>query len=207
MFTGIVEAVGKVTEIAPRGEHVRLVVDEPRLATEVRLGESVLCNGACLTIAEVGGGVLVFDAIAETLQKTNLGDLDVGSTLNLERAMRADGRFDGHIVQGHVDETGEVARWEREGSDVRMHVAVSPEFAQQLVPKGSVTIDGVSLTVVDVRADGFDVALIPHTLEVTTLGSLGVGRRVNLEADVLGKYVQQYLARIVPAAQGGAEAD
>jgi len=206
VFTGIVEAVGRVVSITPAGEHVRLVVDEPGLAAEVRLGDSVLCNGACLTIAEVGSGELVFDAIHETLQKTNLGDLEVAGSLNLERAMRADGRFDGHIVQGHVDETGTVERWEREGSDVRLHVRVSPAFADQLVPKGSVTIDGVSLTVVEVQQDGFDVALIPHTLSVTTLGQLEPGGRVNLEADVLGKYVKQYLERVVPGIAPGSAA-
>jgi riboflavin synthase len=116
----------------------------------------------------------------------------------MERAMRADGRFDGHIVQGHVDETGRVRAWQREGSDVRLTVETSREFASLLVEKGSVTIDGVSLTVAGLAEDGFSVALIPHTLEVTTLGGLAVGQRVNLEADVLGKYVKQYLERVAP---------
>lgn len=201
MFTGIVEAVGRVESVESRGEHVRLEVVEPRLAAEVALGDSVLINGACLTIADLGpaaAGRLVFDAIRETLDRTNLGTLGPGSPVNLERAMRADGRFDGHIVQGHVDETGTVRGLERTGSDVRLHVATSADFAASLVEKGSVTIDGVSLTVVGVFEDGFDVALIPHTLDVTTLGHLEPGAPVNLEADVLGKYVKQYLERIAP---------
>ena len=115
--------------------------------------------------------------------------------MNLERALPAAGRFDGHIVQGHVDETGRVRAWLRRDTDVRLHVASSRAFADLLVEKGSVAIDGVSLTVVDVVADGFEVALIPHTLEVTTLGRLEEGSRVNLEADVLGKYVKRYLER------------
>ncbi len=206
MFTGIVEAVGRVESVKPRGEHVRLEVVEPRLAAEIALGDSVLVNGACLTIADLGPaaeGRLAFDAIRETLDRTSLGALGPGSSVNLERAMRADGRFDGHIVQGHVDERGRVRSWDREGSDVRLDVETSAEFADLLVGKGSVTIDGVSLTVVGVRGDGFDVALIPHTLEVTTLGRLEPGVPVNLEADVLGKYVKQYLERIAPGLGAG----
>lgn len=201
MFTGIIEAVGRVSRIEKTGDLARLWVDEPRLAAEVALGDSVAVNGACLTIAEEGPA-LRFDAIAETLERTALGALAVGSRVNLERAMRADARFDGHIVQGHVDEMGTVRAWHREGDDVRLVIAARPEFAGLLVEKGSVTIEGVSLTVVGVTADGFDVALIPHTLDVTTLGALDVGAPVNLEADILGKYVKKYLGRI--AASGGA---
>ena len=204
MFTGIVEAVGRVQSVEARGEHSRIVVEEAGLASEVALGDSVTVNGTCLTIAEVGSGRLVFDVIAETLLRTNLGDLVAGSACNLERAMRADGRFDGHIVQGHVDEAGTVHTWQRDGSDIRLGVSTTESFASLLVDKGSVTIDGVSLTVVSTETEGFDVALIPHTLEVTTLGGLEIGKRVNLEADVLGKYVKQYLGRIAPGLGQGA---
>ncbi len=195
MFTGIVEAVGHVESVTPRGESVRLSIREPRIAPELGLGDSVAVNGACLTVAETGSEVIAFDAIAETLEKTALGHLEAGSKVNLERAMRADGRFDGHIVQGHVDECGQVRELRRDGEDVRLFIRTSAAFAGLLVEKGSVTIQGVSLTVVDVAPDGFDVALIPHTLAVTTLGELGSEDPVNLEADVLGKYVQRYLAR------------
>jgi riboflavin synthase len=204
MFTGIVEEVGEVVAVEPQGSRVRLVVHAPRLAAGVRLGDSVAVGGACLTIAREDPERLVFEAVAETLVRTALGDLEPGSTVNLERALRADGRLDGHIVQGHVDGTGRVRALQREGEDVRLFVDCAPELAGLLVEKGSVTVDGVSLTVVGVREDGFEVALIPHTLEVTTLGTLSPGRRVNLEADVLGKYVLRYLERTGLGARGPA---
>lgn len=201
MFTGIVEAVGEVAEIAPQGDLVRLAVREPRLAREVRLGESVAVGGACLTLAEESPELLHFQAVAETLERTALGDLGPGDPVNLERALRADARLDGHIVQGHVDGTGRVRDFRREGEDVRLFVDCEPGLVRLLVEKGSVAVDGVSLTVVDVGEAGFDVALIPHTLAVTTLGGLAPGRRVNLEADVLGKYVLRYLERAGLAAR------
>jgi riboflavin synthase len=196
MFTGIVEAVGDVSAVTPRGESTRIAVRSP-LAREVRLGDSVAVNGCCLTIAESHADELRFDAIRETLAKTALGDLAAGSRVNLERAMTASARFDGHIVQGHVDEAGRVREWRKRGEDVQLFVQTSREFAEQCIPKGSVTVQGVSLTIVGVADDGFDVALIPHTLQVTTLGALSAGSRVNLEADVLGRYVQKYVARIL----------
>ena len=197
MFTGIVEAVGDVVSVTPRSESARIAVRSP-LAREVKLGESVALNGCCLTIAESHAEELRFDAIRETLEKTALGDLAKGARVNLERAMAASARFDGHIVQGHVDEAGRVRDWKRRGADVQLFVQTSREFAEQCVTKGSVTVQGVSLTIVGVADDGFDVALIPHTLEVTTLGDLATGARVNLEADLLGKYVRKYLERVLP---------
>ena len=205
MFTGIVEAVGCVESIETRGGVVRLVIDEPTLAAEVGLGDSVAVNGTCLTIAEPDPKRLHFDAIPETIEKTSLAALSPGGRVNLERAMRADGRFDGHIVQGHVDERGSVRAWQRAGDDIRLLVETSRGFASGLIEKGSVTIDGVALTVVGLAEEGFDVALIPHTLEVTTLGALEPGSPVNLEGDVLGKYVKRYLDQIgasAPSASG-----
>ena len=196
MFTGIVEAVGDVVSLAARGETTRIAVRSP-FAREVKLGESVAVNGCCLTIVEPHGDELRFEAIRETLEKTALGDLTAGARVNLERAMLASARFDGHIVQGHVDEAGRVREWRRRGEDVQLFVQTSREFADACIAKGSVTVQGVSLTIVGVAHDGFDVALIPHTLQVTTLGALAVGVRVNLEADVLGRYVQKYVARIL----------
>lgn len=196
MFTGIVEAVGDVVSLAARGETTRIAVRSP-FAREVKLGESVAVNGCCLTIVEPHGDELRFEAIRETLEKTALGDLTAGARVNIERAMLASARFDGHIVQGHVDEAGRVREWRRRGEDVQLFVQTSREFADACIAKGSVTVQGVSLTIVGVADDGFDVALIPHTLQVTTLGALAVGVRVNLEADVLGRYVQKYVARIL----------
>ncbi|MDJ0786207.1 MAG: riboflavin synthase [Myxococcota bacterium] len=196
MFTGIVETTGRVVRIERRGELADLFVEAPALASEVALGDSVAVNGACLTIAESHPTELRFQAVLETLEKTSLGGLEEGGSVNLERAMRADARLDGHIVQGHVDGTGRVESLRREGDDVRLCIETTADFADLLVEKGSVAIDGVSLTVCDVGEKGFDVALIPHTLEITTLGRLEPGSRVNLEADVLGKYVKKYLGRL-----------
>lgn len=195
MFTGIVETVGTVASIDKHGELARLAVDAPEISEGVKIGDSVAVNGGCLTITKEAGGRFEFEAIQETLERTKMGELEVGSRVNLERAMRADARLDGHIVQGHVDGTGRVRALEREGDDVRLFVDCDEQLAECLVEKGSVAIDGVSLTVVGVTDTGFDVALIPHTLDVTTLGELAPGDRVNLEVDVLGKYVKRYLAQ------------
>jgi riboflavin synthase len=197
MFTGIIETVGTVAAIERRGDGARLAVDAPAIAAGVRVGDSVAVNGGCLTVTAESGGRFAFEAVRETLERTALGLLAVGSRVNLERALRADSRLDGHIVQGHVDGTGVVRALERDGADVRLFVDCDPELADCLVEKGSVAIDGVSLTVVSVSARGFDVALIPHTLAVTTLGGLRPGDRVNLEVDVLGKYVKRYVERVL----------
>lgn len=197
MFTGIVETVGRVVAIEPLGEKARLRIEAPRVADGAPIGASIAVNGACLTVTEAGAGQVAFEAVRETLDRTSLGDLRPGARVNLERALRADGRLDGHIVQGHVDGTGRVRALERRADDVRLAVDCPPELARQLVPKGSIAVDGVSLTLVGVTDEGFDVALIPHTLAETNLGDRRPGDRVNLEADVLGKYVLRYLERVL----------
>ena len=186
--------------IEPQGEKSRLTIEAPAIAPGLPIGASVAVNGTCLTVVAVQDGAIVFEAVRETLDRSSLGDLRADSRVNLERAMRADGRLDGHIVQGHVDGTGRVRALERRADDVRFAVDCDPEFAALLVPKGSIAIDGVSLTLVTVEDAGFDVALIPHTLAATSLADRKPGDRVNLEADVLGKYVQKYLERIHGAA-------
>ena len=198
MFTGIVEVVGTVTGVEPREDRTTLEIEAPAIACDLAVGDSVAVNGGCLTVAGRDAGRLRFEAVRETLDRTSLGELRVGSRVNLERALRAGGRLDGHIVQGHVDGTGRVRRLERDGDDVRLFVDCGTEIAELLVEKGSVAVDGVSLTVVGATQVGFDVALIPHTLAATTLGERQPGDRVNLEADVLGKYVKRYLERILP---------
>jgi riboflavin synthase len=198
VFTGIVESVGRVFAVEPEGDLVALGVEAPAICDGLRIGDSVAVNGGCLTVTGIEGGRLRFEAVRETLQRTALGDLREGSRVNLERALRADGRLDGHIVQGHVDGVGRVRELARDGDDVRLYLDCEAELAGWLVEKGSVAVDGVSLTVVGVEPTGFDVALIPHTLEATTLGALRPGDRVNLEADVLGKYVKRYLERLLP---------
>jgi riboflavin synthase len=197
VFTGIVEAVGRVVAVEPAGEKSRLRIEAPRVADGAAVGSSIAVNGACLTVVESTAQQVVFEAVRETLDRSSLGDLRPGARVNLERALRADGRLDGHIVQGHVDGTGRVRALERRADDVRLVVDCAPELAKQLVPKGSVAVDGVSLTLVNVSDSGFDVALIPHTLAETNLGDRRPGDRVNLEADVLGKYVLRYLERVL----------
>ena len=203
MFTGIVETVGSVRALRRGAAKAELVIDAPAVTEGTRIGDSVAVNGTGLTVTQVAGGALHFEAVLETLERSALGALHEGSRVNLERAMRADGRLDGHIVQGHVDGTGRVRELRREGDDVRLFVDCDPAFADLLVEKGSVAIDGVSRTVVGIEKAGFDVALIPHTLSGTTLGRLAAGDAVNLEADVLGKYVKRYLERVLPPGRGG----
>jgi riboflavin synthase len=196
MFTGIVETLGTVTAVEPRGGSTALEIEAPEIAASAGIGDSVAVNGGCLTVTHRSGNRLRFEAVRETLVRTSLGRLDVGARVNLERALRAGDRMDGHMVQGHVDGTGRVARLERDGDDVRLFIDCDTEIADLLVEKGSVAIDGVSLTVVGVRDDGFDVALIPHTLTLTTLGERVPGDPVNLEVDILGKYVKKFLERM-----------
>jgi len=196
MFTGLVEGVGTVRAVEPAAAEVRLTVEVPAaMAAEAcTLGESVAINGCCLTAVAADGARWSFQAGAETLAKTNLGRLRPGDPVNLERALPANGRFGGHIVQGHIDGVGTVRTIERHGDWIDMAFALPPHLAEQLVPKGSVAVDGVSLTVVKALPDGFTVALIPHTLAETTLGRRTPGDGVNIETDILGKYVQKLLA-------------
>jgi riboflavin synthase alpha subunit len=203
VFTGIIECVGRVAALEPRGGSTRLVIEAPAIAREVAAGESVSVNGGCLTVTAAAEGRVSFDAVPETLARTALGALRVGSRVNLERALRAGGRLDGHIVQGHVDGVGRVREVSRRGEDVRLSIGCDAAFHEWLVEKGSVAVDGVSLTVAGLDPGGFEVALIPYTLAETTLGERRREDRVNLEADVLGKYVKRYLNRILPARASG----
>ena len=199
MFTGIVEIVGIIEGVEPGDDLTRLVVDAEPIADGVEPGDSVAVNGGCLTVTSICDGRLSFEAVRETMECTSLGDLKVGARVNLERAMRAGDRLDGHIVQGHVDGVGTVRQMVREGNDVRLQIDCDPELADCVVEKGSIAVDGVSLTVAALLPSGFEVALIPHTLEVTTLRDRQPHDRVNLEVDVLGKYVKRYLERMLPS--------
>jgi riboflavin synthase len=198
MFTGIVEEVGRVEAIDLHDGHARLQIGCRDVVADAALGDSIAVAGCCLTVTSLpdadGDGGFVADLMAETLRATALGDLAVGDAVNLERAMRADTRFGGHLVQGHVDAVGTVVDRDEQPGTVFLTVEVPETVARYLVPKGSVTVDGVSLTVVDLPApDRFRVGLIPHTLEVTTFGGRQPGDRVNLEADVIAKYVERLL--------------
>ena len=195
MFTGIVEALGGVSWVetgARGGRRLGVAVpDEPgwRLA----VGESVAVSGVCLTVVDAAAGRLAFDLAEETLRVTTLGALGVGDPVNLERPLRFDGRLGGHLVLGHVDGMGRVAAVRPEGDGARVDVEAPARLRPLLIPKGSVTVDGVSLTVAFLDEDVFAVALIPHTLAVTTLGQRRPGDRVNLEMDVIGKYVRGFV--------------
>ena len=205
MFTGIVEHIGRIAEVEKQSDLTRFRIDLGPIGNGVKLGDSVAVAGACLTVAAIEEGLYAFEAIPETLEKTCLGGFATGDAVNLERAMPSAGRFDGHMVQGHVDGVGRVRRFDREDHEALLHIECDSGLAMQLVDKGSVTIDGVSLTVVRVVEDGFHVALIPHTLEVTTLSNLSTDDAVNLEVDVFGKYVKQYLDRVLPDLVAGAQ--
>lgn len=183
--------MGSVVETHEQETGRRLAISADQLLP-IAQGASIAVNGVCLT--SVGDdGTLLVDVIPETLSRTNLGDLRPGDQVNLERAMPADGRFDGHIVQGHIDGTGVVADVTQDEDGVLMSVAADGDLLQYMVEKGSVTVDGVSLTIAALRSDGFQIALIPHTLQVTTLGLRNPGDAVNLEVDVLAKYVERLL--------------
>ena len=199
MFTGIVETIGIIEGVEPGDDLTRLVVGAESIADGMKLGDSVAVNGGCLTVTSIRDGRFAFEAIPETMERTSLGDLKVGARVNLERAMRAGDRLDGHIVQGHVDGVGTVRKVIQDGNDVRLQIDCDPELADCVVEKGSIAVDGVSLTVAALLPSGFEVALIPHTLEVTTLSDRQPHDRVNLEVDVLGKYVKRYLERVLPS--------
>jgi riboflavin synthase len=179
-----------------RGKLVQFAIECGHLVEGVRLGDSIAINGTDLTVTAVEGTTMYFDMVRETAGITNLGTLRSGSHVNLERALRAEGRYDGHIVQGHIDGTGTLKTLQRQQEDVRLVVSCAAALANGMVPKGSITIDGVSLTLVEVGADFFSVALIPWTLAHTTLGERRGGDTVNLEIDLIGKYVRKYLQQM-----------
>ena len=193
MFTGLVEALGSVVAVIPEPPGVRLVVDAGALARGATLGESICTSGCCLSVVRIDGERLEFQLGPETLSRTTLGGLAPGSRVNLERSLRATDRLGGHIVTGHVDGLGSLSARVEEGDWATCRFTAPPALLAQMAGKGSVAIDGVSLTVVDVDAATFGVALIPHTLEHTTLGRLAVGDRVNLETDLVFKYVARWL--------------
>jgi riboflavin synthase len=188
MFTGLVEALGEIQKVEPKGDGTDLVI-AAAMAKEVALGESVAINGVCLTVVESGTDSMRFQAGPETLKRTNLGALAVGDRVNLERSLRPSDRLGGHIVQGHVDGVGHIWDRQRQGEWETVWFSAPTELTRQMVSKGSIAVDGISLTIVDVRPDRFSVALIPHTLAVTTLGFKQVGAAVNLETDLIAKYV------------------
>jgi riboflavin synthase len=192
MFTGIVEELGRVRTVEANEGGARLEIDATTVLDDATMGASIAVNGCCLTVVELGDGYWAADAVVETLARTNIGDLRAGDPVNLERPVRLADRLGGHLVQGHVDATGTVVARETQsdGSDL-VRFAAPDEVLRYVVHKGSITVDGISLTVAALHDDGFSIAVIPHTLAVTTLGARTPGARVNLEVDLIAKYVER----------------
>jgi riboflavin synthase len=194
VFTGIVEATGQIKRAEPTLNGGTQLVIATQLATELEVGASLALNGCCLTVTAVNGAEIRFDLLGETLRRTNLGDLKPGDVINLERPMLANGRFDGHVVQGHIDTTARIESIEPVGSDHRVEVALPESFSRYVVFKGSVAVDGISLTVAELHPDRFVIWIIPHTWQITNLHQRKPGDRVNLEFDLIAKYVERMLS-------------
>ena len=198
MFTGLVELTGKVLSLEPRGESARLIVEAPQIASELILGESVAVNGCCLTVTDIADGTFAFDLLMQTLRVTSLGDLKAGSLVNLERAMRLGDRFGGHFVQGHVDDTLRIIDFSLHGQDHRLEVEFPSKHHGLVIPKGSICLDGISLTAAEVTPNSVTCWIIPHTAQVTHLHTKKPGDRVNVEFDMLGKHVRELVRVNVP---------
>jgi riboflavin synthase len=194
MFTGIVEELGEVFSVEETGSAARICVRGPLVTSDVRHGDSIAVNGCCLTVVAQAADTFTADVMLETLKRTSIGGLTPGERVNLERAVRADSRLGGHIVQGHVDATGVIVERIPDEHWEVVRISLPADVARYVVEKGSIAIDGVSLTVVDVAADSFSVSLIPATLALTTLGFKAPGDLVNLELDVIAKYVERLIA-------------
>lgn len=192
MFTGLVEATGSVTHVEELGEQSQLTILIP-FASELELGDSVAVNGCCLTVAKLGEGFAEFHVLQQTLKVTSLGDLEMGSVVNLERALRAGDRLGGHFMQGHVDATGTLQNLSKHGEDHRLEIAIPPEIHRYCIDKGSLAIDGISLTIAELTENSAIFWIIPHTFTNTHLHACSEGKRINLEADILAKYTEKLL--------------
>ena len=201
MFTGIVEEIGKIKKISLAGKSGSLEIGADKVLSGTKVGDSIAVNGVCLTVTSLSGSGFTADVMAETLRRSSLGSLVAGSGVNLERAMAADGRFGGHIVSGHIDGTGTISKMQKEENAVWVHIKASSEILNLIVEKGSIAIDGISLTVAGVSENEFCVSVIPHTAEETTLLSKKPSDLVNLENDIIGKYVQKLLGKSAASSQ------
>ncbi|HDM8052910.1 riboflavin synthase [Vibrio harveyi] len=194
MFTGIVEAVGKLTAITPKGEDITVTVEVGKLdMSDVKLGDSIATNGVCLTVVDFGSNYYSADLSLETLNKTGFAAYQVGDKVNLEKAMLPTTRFGGHIVSGHVDGVGVIVERNQVGRAIEFWVEMPTEISKYVAEKGSITVDGISLTVNDLRKNGFKLTIVPHTSEETMIDQFQVGRKVNLEVDVLARYMERLL--------------
>ena len=198
MFTGIIQVLGRVEDISKikgRGRAAQLTVDLGRSSHKVKVGDSVSINGACLTITKLNKKKAIFELISETVKKTSLGSLIPGEMVNIENSLKAGDTIDGHFVLGHVDGQGKIIDKVKQKDQMKIWISLNKELSKYMVPKGSVAIDGVSLTIIDSKHDSLSVALIPHTIAQTTLGSKKKGHHVNIEVDILGKYVRKILTK------------
>lgn len=195
MFSGIIEEQGTILSLSPNETGLRLRISGKDCLDGCQIGESIAVNGVCLTVVTLGDGYWEADAVEETVKRTNFSDLRQGSVVNLERALRADTRINGHFVQGHVDGTGTIAqKLSNPDGSTLVTISAAPEVLKYIIEKGSIAIDGISMTVTNVTDDSFSVAMIPHTAEVTSLGQAAPGSRVNLEVDMMAKYAERFLS-------------
>lgn len=195
MFTGLIEEVGKIAQIHKQGEFAVVTINATKVLQDVHIGDSIAVNGVCLTVTSFSSHQFSADVMSETLKRTSLGELKPNSPVNLERAMAANGRFGGHIVSGHIDGTGEIIEITPAHHSTWYRIKTSPKLMRYIIEKGSITIDGISLTVVDTEEESFRVSIIPHTIKATNLGSKKIGSVVNLENDIVGKYLEQFLLK------------
>jgi riboflavin synthase len=193
VFTGLIAEMGEIVSLLKKGSGARLSLNAETLSSDAGIGDSISVNGACLTVVEINGNTLAFDLSDETLRSTNLGLLRARDRVNLEPSLRPDSKLGGHFVTGHIDGVGRIKSKTRSGDVYKVIIDADERITGFLVEKGSVTVDGISLTVVDVFKDGFSIVIIPHTADVTTIGYKGKGDSVNIEVDILGKYVSKFL--------------
>ncbi len=196
MFTGIIEEIGKVKAIVRHANSIKLTIAVKKILDDIHIGDSICTNGVCLTVTTFDDGSYCADVMPETMNRTNFKNLRINDLVNCERAMPANGRFGGHIVSGHIDGTGVISKMTRDDKAIRMKIETRPEILRYIVEKGSITIDGISLTVTDVSSFDFGVSIIQHTRDVTTLTKKKIGETVNLENDIVGKYIEQFVGNI-----------
>jgi riboflavin synthase len=198
MFTGLIQQVCTVKALSQSGGSAALTIDLGQLANQAKTGDSIAINGSCLTVSKLAGASATFDVSGETLTKTTLGKLATGTKVNIELALRVDDRFGGHFVLGHVDNTATIKKIEKKADFATFTFAAPKDLLDQMVPKGSVAIDGISLTIAELNPDGFTVAIIPQTLKETTLGQAKINQKTNIEIDIITKTVRRYLEKDIP---------
>lgn len=196
MFTGIIEEIGKVKAITRHANSIRLTIAVQKILDDIHIGDSICTNGVCLTVTTFDNGSYTADVMPETMNRTNFKDLRINDLVNCERAMPANGRFGGHIVSGHIDGIGVISKMTRDDKAIRVKIETRPEILKYIVEKGSITIDGISLTVTDVSSFDFGVSIIQHTQDETTLTKKKIGDTVNLENDIVGKYIEKFVGNI-----------